>query len=226
MKKVFYIPLHLKNALNVIKSVSSNAREKVSHTNDQIKKELAHLKNNVILSDDKIINDTQAKPMENNCFAYNKDGGSSVANGNITFKPDLTVYNTVEKFKQFLAEQYNNGTPVIIVFPLVTSTSETVTGQTLTTVDGDNVLTITQASINNLPISAKYTTGGSTVISFVNDTGYITGIDSTDITNALGYTPVDPSNVGDGTITITQGGTTKGTFTVNQSGNTVIDWIN
>lgn len=82
-----------------------------------------------------------------------------------------------------------------------------------------------------------------TVINFTNDTGYITGINSTDVTNALGYTPVNPSNlatvatsgdyddltnkptiptVGDGTITITQGGVTKGTFTTNQSGNSTI----
>lgn len=40
----------------------------------------------------------------------------------------------------------------------------------------------------------------------------------TDLTN----TPTIPA-VGDGTITITQGGVTKGTFTTNQSGNTTID---
>lgn len=40
---------------------------------------------------------------------------------------------------------------------------------------------------------------------------------------ALGATAVQPSDLGDGTITITQGGVTKGTFTTNQSGNTTID---
>ena len=40
--------------------------------------------------------------------------------------------------------------------------------------------------------------------------------------NDLRNKPTIPT-VGDGTITITQGGTTKGTFTVNQSGNTTID---
>lgn len=83
----------------------------------------------------------------------------------------------------------------------------------------------------------------NTVINFTNESGYITGINSTDVTNALGYTPVNPSSlatvatsgdyddltnkptiptVGDGTITITQGGITKGTFTTNQSGNSTI----
>ena len=82
-----------------------------------------------------------------------------------------------------------------------------------------------------------------TVINFTNESGYIKGINSTDVTTALGYTPVNPSSlatvatsgdyddltnkptiptVGDGTITITQGGVTKGTFTTNQSGNSTI----
>lgn len=34
------------------------------------------------------------------------------------------------------------------------------------------------------------------VSAFTNDAGYITGIDSTDVTTALGYTPVDPSDLG------------------------------
>ena len=84
---------------------------------------------------------------------------------------------------------------------------------------------------------------GDDISDLNNDAGYITGINSSDITTALGYTPVDPSSlatvaytadytdlintptiptVGDGTITFTQGGVTKGTFTTNQSGNTTI----
>ena len=84
----------------------------------------------------------------------------------------------------------------------------------------------------------------TTVINFTNESGYITGINSTDVTTALGYTPVNPSSlatvatsgdyddltnkptiptVGNGTITINQGGTQKGTFTLNQTGNVTID---
>lgn len=69
------------------------------------------------------------------------------------------------------------------------------------------------------------------------------GLTQSDITTALGYTPVNASSlatvatsgdyddltnkptiptVGDGTITITQGGVTKGTFTTNQSANATI----
>lgn len=80
-----------------------------------------------------------------------------------------------------------------------------------------------------------------------NDDGFITGINSSDVTTALGYTPYDASNpngytsntgtvtsvnnvspvngnvslsiptVNNPTITITQGGITKGSFTLNQS---------
>lgn len=82
-----------------------------------------------------------------------------------------------------------------------------------------------------------------TVINFTNDTGYITGITSGDVTTALGYTPVDPSNlatvatsgdyddlinkptiptINNPTITFTQGGVTKGSITLNQSSSDTI----
>ena len=68
-----------------------------------------------------------------------------------------------------------------------------------------------------------------------NDSGFITGITSSDVTTALGYTPYNSTNpnnyitandlptVNNSTITINQGGTQKGTFTLNQTGNTTID---
>ena len=59
-------------------------------------------------------------------------------------------------FKQYLADQYNAGTPVIAVYPLATQTTETVTGQTLQVTDGDNTLEITQASLAGLELEATY----------------------------------------------------------------------
>lgn len=89
---------------------------------------------------------------------------------------------------------------------------------------------------------------------WVGNQGYITGITSGDVTTALGYTPYDASNpsgytsnigtvtsvnsispvngnvtlsiptVNNSTITLTQGGTTKGTFTLNQATGTTIDF--
>ena len=63
---------------------------------------------------------------------------------------------TVNDLKTWLASQYSAGTPVIFIYPLATETTETVTGQTLTTITGDNTLTISQASIANLPIEVNY----------------------------------------------------------------------
>lgn len=77
-----------------------------------------------------------------------------------------------------------------------------------------------------------------------NPSGFISGISGTDVKAALGYEPYNSSNpdgyitsadlsgyaritdipiVGNGTITITQGGVQKGTFTTNQFGNTTIN---
>ena len=55
---------------------------------------------------------------------------------NIYFK--YTEKGTVEAFQRWLAEQYANGTPVIIVYPLATPTTESVTGQTMTTAPVNN----------------------------------------------------------------------------------------
>ena len=72
----------------------------------------------------------------------------------ICIKDDRFQTNT--DFAQFLADQYASGTPVIVLYPLATPTTESVTGQTLQVTDGDNVLEITQASLSNLELEAKY----------------------------------------------------------------------
>ena len=76
----------------------------------------------------------------------------------LRFKAD-TSYDTVGSFKQWLAAQYNAGTPVIVLYPLATPTTESVAGQTLQVAQGDNTLEITQASLNDLEIEAKYMKG-------------------------------------------------------------------
>ena len=53
-----------------------------------------------------------------------------------------TKFSTVNTFKQWLADQYANGTPCIIVYPLAEPTTETVTGQPLD-IPEDYVLTVT-----------------------------------------------------------------------------------
>lgn len=69
-----------------------------------------------------------------------------------TYYPDATAAD----FKQFLADQYNAGTPVIVVYPLETPVTEQVTPQALDTGAGTNTLEITQASLPGLELAAEY----------------------------------------------------------------------
>ena len=72
----------------------------------------------------------------------------------------LVRYNalngSVSNFKQYLADQYNAGTPVIVLYPLATATTETVTAQSLTTQAGNNTISIVQASIDDLGLEVSY----------------------------------------------------------------------
>lgn len=69
---------------------------------------------------------------------------ASVSNDNLT------------TWQNWLAAQYAAGTPVIVIYPLKTATTESVAGQTLQVQDGDNTLEITQASIDDLELEARY----------------------------------------------------------------------
>ena len=69
---------------------------------------------------------------------------------------DATHNTDIDTWKQYLADQYAAGTPVIIVYPLATPTTESVAGQTLQVTSGDNVLEITQASLSGLELEAEY----------------------------------------------------------------------
>jgi len=63
-----------------------------------------------------------------------------------------TANGDVNAFKQYLADQYAAGTPVIIVYPLATPTTEQVTPQPLT----GNTVTQTAGSISNMDIDISY----------------------------------------------------------------------
>lgn len=81
--------------------------------------------------------------------------GMSIGNSYVNFKYDSSI-TTLSDWKQWLAAQYNAGTPVIIVYPLATPTTESVAGQTLQVKAGDNTLEITQASLSGLKLEAGY----------------------------------------------------------------------
>ena len=80
--------------------------------------------------------------------------GNANSNSNVYFK--YAAKTTIGDFQQWLADQYAAGTPVIVVYPLATPTTESVAGQTLQVQDGDNTLEITQASIDGLQLEAEY----------------------------------------------------------------------
>lgn len=81
----------------------------------------------------------------------------SSSTNHIYFKDsNYTTSDKLTDFTNWLADQYNAGTPVIIVYPLATATTETVTGQPLTVQTGTNTVTITQASIDGLEMEVSY----------------------------------------------------------------------
>jgi hypothetical protein len=81
-----------------------------------------------------------------------------VTTGDTTGAIYIKTSNVADKtaFIEFLANQYANGTPVIVVYPLATPTTETVTGQHLHIQAGTNIVEITQASIDNLGLEVSY----------------------------------------------------------------------
>ena len=64
--------------------------------------------------------------------------GTKIYSANYYMKPTTT--GTVADFKTWLANQYNAGTPVIVIYPLATETTESVTSQTLTAQEGTNII--------------------------------------------------------------------------------------
>ena len=81
--------------------------------------------------------------------------GSALTNPLIYIKASVSE-NDLTTWQTWLATQYQNGAPVIIIFPLKTPTTETVTAQPLTIQAGTNIVEITQASIDNLPLEVSY----------------------------------------------------------------------
>lgn len=83
----------------------------------------------------------------NTIRCYRTSGGT----GRIYFAPNMTTYATADDFKAFLAAQYANGTPVIVVYPLRDETAETVTAQPLSTNEGTNTVSVTA----NVPVDLE-----------------------------------------------------------------------
>jgi hypothetical protein len=96
-------------------------------------------------------------------FITNKGSEYTIAFG------ATTQFSTQALWQQFLADQYAAGTPVIVIYPLATPTTESVAGQTLQVMDGDNTLEITQAGMDGLELEAKYNAAVTLTIQEVED---------------------------------------------------------
>ena len=84
-------------------------------------------------------------------------GCYSGGTGNLCFQMvGSSTINTTTDWTNYLSEQYQNNTPVIVVYPLAESTTESVTPQPLTIQAGTNIVEITQASIDNLELEVSY----------------------------------------------------------------------
>lgn len=85
------------------------------------------------------------------CGFYINTGAENVPQLRITY-PDMPM---LSDFKSWLADQYNAGTPVTIVYPLATPTTESVTAQPLSIQAGTNIITA-EGSIENLELEVSY----------------------------------------------------------------------
>ena len=70
-----------------------------------------------------------------------------------------TSYDNTTSWKNWLAEQYANGTPVIVIYPLATETTESVAGQTMTTAPVDN----RTGGVTGMTITTLLSSGASVV---------------------------------------------------------------
>jgi hypothetical protein len=86
--------------------------------------------------------------------AYDVQGHCSFGGNNFNFNYKDSA-NDLEDFKQFLADQYAAGTPVIIVYPLAEPTTESVTPQSLRTRSGNNTIEV-DSNVDPVEIEVKY----------------------------------------------------------------------
>lgn len=109
-------------------------------------------------------NSSSPRSMEAYCNYFenlhNGEPISDVTTGQFYLAAPQRVYfhisqSTVEAWKAWLASQYAAGTPVIVVYPLATPTTETVTGQTLTIAQGTNIVTA-EGSVDDLELEISY----------------------------------------------------------------------
>ena len=95
------------------------------------------------------IMNTSAVVTDSNTCRVGYHIGSDIAWDRLYIYADRSLYATAQDFANYLADQYAKGTPVIVVYPLNASTTETVSPQKLL----KNPVTVTEASIDNLEVT-------------------------------------------------------------------------
>ena len=101
--------------------------------------------------------------MDDNSMKYN-------GSGTTTLWKDSTHNTSLDDWKAWVKSQYDAGTPIILVYPLAEPTTETVTGQPLSTTAGTNSVSWT-AEVSGKTMSAEFK--GSTADSNKVGTGKV-----------------------------------------------------
>lgn len=173
-------------------------------------------------------NDLSDKPTIPTSSDYVDLTSTQTITGTKTFQNSVEVENTLYGVKmgvapgRFIFDYDNQGTIERTLFDLPNKTAGTEHQPTQYII----------ATTDDIPSLSGYATE-----TWVGQQGFLTGITSGMVTTALGYTPGTSNfsgsytdltdkptipTVNDATITFTQGGTTKGTITLNQSSNQTI----
>lgn len=97
-----------------------------------------------------------------------KVGANSASIRNRLYIKD-TRFSGTTAFKNFLANEFAKGTPVIMVYPKDENETESTTPQHLTIQKGANTIEITQASIDPLKLEAQYKAGVEVTIEEVQN---------------------------------------------------------
>ena len=104
----------------------------------------------------------EKSPFSSTHFVYSTKTSSEITNGEMMCGAASTnayfcntACATLADFTVWLAAQYAQGTPVIVIYPLAEETTESVTPQTLSTSEGDNVVSVA-ANVSPIQLSAEY----------------------------------------------------------------------
>lgn len=71
------------------------------------------------------------------------------------FIPTDQTIDTVDEWTAWLAAQYANGTPVIVLYPLAEETTESVQGQRLHSASGENTISVT-SNVDPVNLTVEY----------------------------------------------------------------------